>query len=453
MAQTQKSTLSAGIEAVLEEIRVGTTKSAAVKSANPISEPGEHSGQSSHPTAKAEDGLQDAKEGFRSSENSADEKKRPQGSMSPDSVPEVGDRQDEVQPNKGTSQSSTGEDPSVEDDYKGDKDDPGTSHPAKTDDGEKYGSWTLTKLASAFKEVANDVLADVANGRLNKQAASTAPTSTGAAAPGKSPPASTKSAAEAGYEAAAMLGQNDLSEDDLAQAFVAQTIKEAHLAADLTANYLAEFAKAKQAADDGASEGEDHDKPGDEDSGASEAGSSDKGSSGGTGAPAEGGASSGAPPAATGAPAGDPLAAMAGGGAPAMDPMAAGGGGDPLAAGGGAPMGGAPMGGGMGGGPMGGAPDTMGGLADMAPAGPGAGQQELLMQLIAALLENGQGADQLGAMGQKAAGTKYASIDFRTLADQVNAFRKAGKFEFRAPANNKQAQMRADCRRMLAELS
>jgi hypothetical protein len=48
--------------------------------------------------------------------------------------------------------SATGEDPSVEDDYKGDKDDPGTEHPADAESvGEKYSSMQPKEATQACR--------------------------------------------------------------------------------------------------------------------------------------------------------------------------------------------------------------------------------------------------------------------------------------------------------------
>ena len=85
--------------------------------------------------------MQPAHEGARASEYEADVKKQ-QGATAVDNTPEMSQegRQDEVQLNLNTNAKATGEDPAAEKDYKGDKDDPGTAHPAKTTDGEKYSS-------------------------------------------------------------------------------------------------------------------------------------------------------------------------------------------------------------------------------------------------------------------------------------------------------------------------
>lgn len=140
-------------------------KLASHKSAEANTEPGSIGGPTAHPVKNVEDRTQDATEGERSSENSADVKKD-QGSPGVDSTPEAkaasfaaktaklakrsGDgpaavsgsaADDQIQ--IGTNKQPTGDDPSVEtSSAKGGKTDPGSDHPARTDndqlDGGKY---------------------------------------------------------------------------------------------------------------------------------------------------------------------------------------------------------------------------------------------------------------------------------------------------------------------------
>jgi hypothetical protein len=72
-------------------------------------------------------------------------------------------RQDQVQLNIGTNAAATGEDAAAEKDYKGTKDDPGTSHPAKANDGEKYSSVTFKQAHSQCSTLGNEILADLIN--------------------------------------------------------------------------------------------------------------------------------------------------------------------------------------------------------------------------------------------------------------------------------------------------
>ena len=144
-------------------------------------DPGGYSGSSSHPTAHVDNHGQNVQEGARSAENERDVKEdqgAPSVNNASDMKPGI---QDDVQLNIGTKQTATGEDPAVEDDYKGGKDDPGSTHPARTDnnalDGEKYASATISQCRDFHGELANSILADLAMGRgsqLGKQAAAQA---------------------------------------------------------------------------------------------------------------------------------------------------------------------------------------------------------------------------------------------------------------------------------------
>lgn len=165
MPRMQRS-LFAELNALAEEISAGaSTKSAADKSAAPVpADPGGYKGHSSHPSASADNGCQAASEGERSRENEADVKKQ-QRAVSVDNTPEMSQegRQDDVQLNIGVNVAATGEDPAAEKDYKGDKDDPGTAHPAKTNDGEKYSSVTFKEARDICGNLGNKVLAHYIN--------------------------------------------------------------------------------------------------------------------------------------------------------------------------------------------------------------------------------------------------------------------------------------------------
>jgi len=173
MARTQRS-LFAQLNALAEEISQGAVKAAAEKSAEPTpADPGTYVGASSHPTAHADNNSQTASTGARASEYEADVKKQ-QGVVGVDSTPEMSQegRQDSAQLNIGLNAKATGEDPAAEKDYKGDKDDPGTAHPAKTNDGEKYGSYSFKEARDLASKLGNDILADLINfgtDKLTKQ--------------------------------------------------------------------------------------------------------------------------------------------------------------------------------------------------------------------------------------------------------------------------------------------
>ncbi len=402
---TQKGRLFSALSALADEIQEEKTAAAAghEKTGAPTPpDPGGYQGASTHPTADVDNSAQTATEGERSSENTADVKadqKAPAVDSTSEATPNQ-DEQDSVQLNIGTQQSATGEDPSVEDDYKGDKDDPGTSHPAKTEDGEKYGALSFKEAHTKFTAVANEVLADLANGfgtqlAPEKKAESSDPKSKpGTSAPmtpaggsaegehvqpsgggaGKSKEKEKEKAAaetlktplseslqkaadavngesaveepsgnpmQAGYELAAALGLSKEAAASGVKETIAQTIRDAETDAELFGSFYTTFLARQQktavvAPDE--EDGEVHAGPNDASSGANEAG---------------GDVGGGAPPAAAG---GEP----AGGAPPDL----------------GALLGGGEMGGGMGGG--------MGGLE-----GGGPSEEEALAELAAALEELG----------------------------------------------------------------
>lgn len=164
MARMQRS-LFAQLNALAEEISQGAVKAAAEKSAEPTpADPGTYVGSSSHPTAHADNHSQPAATGARASEYESDVKKQ-QGTIGVDSTPEMSQegRQDDAQLNIGMDAKATGEDPANEKDYKGDKDDPGTAHPAKTNDGEKYSAYNFKEARDLASQLGNDILANLIN--------------------------------------------------------------------------------------------------------------------------------------------------------------------------------------------------------------------------------------------------------------------------------------------------
>ena len=149
-------------------------------------DPGGYAGASTHASTSVDNRGQAATEGARSAENVSDVNED-QGALgvnqAKDAVPGC---QDEAQLNIGTQSSATGEDPSVEDDYKGGKDDPGSTHPARTDndslDGHKYANASLAELKTATDALSNGILADMINGQtLQKTAEEDGVCDTGAA--------------------------------------------------------------------------------------------------------------------------------------------------------------------------------------------------------------------------------------------------------------------------------
>ena len=144
MARMQRS-LFAQLNALAEEISQTAEKVAAVKEAAPVpADPGGYQGASAHPSANVDNNAQKATTGARAAEYESDVKKQ-QGPVGVDSTPELSQegRQDEVQLNINTNASAVGEDPSVEDNYKGDKDDAPTTLPSAPQDSEKYSAVTF----------------------------------------------------------------------------------------------------------------------------------------------------------------------------------------------------------------------------------------------------------------------------------------------------------------------
>jgi hypothetical protein len=161
------------------------------KRAEAHTEPGSIGGATTHPVKNVDDSTEEATEGSRSAENTADVK-ADQGKPSVDSTAEgVADKkavdgksedgsinppgtasQDQLQ--IGTKKEPTGEDPSVEtSSAKAEKEDAAggrlgdTDHPARTNnselDGYKYAEMPLEQLAKVAADMGNNLLAALAN--------------------------------------------------------------------------------------------------------------------------------------------------------------------------------------------------------------------------------------------------------------------------------------------------
>ena len=311
MARMQRS-LFAQLNALADEISKSPVKTAAEKAAGPTpSDPGGYAGASSHPSASVDNDGQAATEGARSSEYAADIKQQ-QGALAVDNTPELPQegRQDDVQLNIGTNTAATGEDPAAEKDYKGTKDDPGTSHPAKTNDGEKYSSVTFKEARTRAGALGNDILANIINfGTSNLTKQSEMPAFLKEKMEGKKEEAAESPETEkaehsglkgdqhkldvdndgkiegsdlgalragksasfaAGYELAAALGLSKEAAEASVREVCANTIREADEMADLFIGFVTSKMAAADPTDD-AAEGEDHSAPADAGSGASDA--------------------------------------------------------------------------------------------------------------------------------------------------------------------------------------
>ena len=238
--------------------------------------------ESSHPSAKGDNNTMPAVEGARSAENVSDikEQEGPAGvdSTSP-AVP--GTQQDKVMPNIGMSQSATGEAPEIEDKYKGEKADPGTSHPATAEMGEKYAKLTFQQKVAQFNRLANEALAEVAIGMTQKRAEEDEEEDDEHEGKNKgglkgdqykldvnnngkiegSDLAALRNDKEAaylaGYEAAAYAGLTQKQASAHVQNVLHDTMADAMRTADLVGNYLYAFSKqAAYEAESGGAEGE-----------------------------------------------------------------------------------------------------------------------------------------------------------------------------------------------------
>jgi hypothetical protein len=149
------------LRSFLAEVETQQVKAASSKKrAEAHTEAGSYEGGTSHPVKSVDDSTSDAHEGARSAENTSDVKKQvPAGGV--DSAPNKTPKQQKQQFDVGITSAATGEDPSHEDDYKGTKDDPGTSHPAKTEDGEKYSSMSFERLKELTEKKANALIAGI----------------------------------------------------------------------------------------------------------------------------------------------------------------------------------------------------------------------------------------------------------------------------------------------------
>jgi hypothetical protein len=370
-------------------------------------DPGGYKGKSSHPSAKVEDHNRPATEGSRSAENTKDVKEDHPGAGVDNVKPSSGGSEDDHMLHIGLTPSATGEDPSVEDNYKKDKEDPKSTHPSHNveDEGEKWSSMDFRSLAKTASALANKILADMGNGYFEPPTKTakdakpgTTPTSKVAQAPTR--PTKQELAGAAGNELAVALAQVKEAEDAYAKQLIAQTIKDAELGASLVGSFFQGYASEKQAL---AKKADDGDVP------PQAGGVTPPMAAGAPEPPMGGGGDAGAPPM-------DPasmMGAAGGGGAPPMDPaamMGAGGGGAP-------PMGGPPMGG---------------------PGGDAGGQvseEEAIKALLDAMNDLHLSPEQLQQGGGEE-GAKVASVAMN--------YKKAGKYTYTPAKTAKEEKLRRD---------
>lgn len=375
------------------------TGKAAVKKAAPSG-----MGDTSHPSEDVDDGTCDEQTGARYEENATDVKRDVPGTSVDETDIGSGGTQDDKQFNIGTNQSATGEDSSVEDDYKPGKDDPGTSHPANADDvGEKYSSMKLDKLLKIAEHKANELLADLAND-VDAPAAKPAIKAAQPKSTPKPTVATKPTNVDAGYKAASQLDM-----DKFASEMLAQTIKDADLDADLVGSYLHAYYSTKQA------EGEDGPPP-------EEAPPAEEAPPGPAAEESGGGG-------------GDVLAALgAGGGAPPMDPSA----------GGAPPM--DPAAGGM-------PPGAEGAAGGPPGAGGGVGEEQALQELVMALQELGISPDELAQMAQGAGAAPGAAPEGAKLASAAKRYKLSGRAKFEEAKTAAQREVRNQIKDYLREIT
>jgi hypothetical protein len=494
--ETYKNRLHGSLRSFFEELDGEAIKSAsaAVKVAagrpDGIADPGGYQGKSTHPSAKREvaDHLHTEQTGSRFTEHTSDVKEDI-GAGSVEHLPEEASspskgsgNQDKRQLNIGARHAATGEDTSVERDFKGDKDDPGTTSVMKADDGEKYGSWTMQKFARYIGREAEEILADMANGALNKAAGigdkvpngtQRVPHSQSVPAgkekekdkDGKEDEAAVKAAAARGYQLAATLGLQDMSPEERAAGMIETIIKEAAYQGDLVGEYFSNYRQALQKSaggehpDGGA--GEDHSGPGDSTTGAN-AGGGASGMGGGMGGGGMGGGDGG------GGGAEDLLSQLSpqqmqelvqlvqsgalggGGGGGTGGGMGGGMGGD--AQGAAAAMG--ADGGGGGGQPGGGGMDPSGAAGPMGgdPAADQLGPEQTDDQLAGAMQDMQLSPEQLEGMSGKAASAEQRTFLLK-LAGRVRKHVRSGKYDSTKRASSPaERQLRDHVKGFLAEV-
>jgi len=238
------------LRSFLAEVETQQVKAASSKKrAASNTEAGSYSGGTSHPVKSVDDQTEDANEGERSTENSADVREQvPGGGV--DAAPENAPDQEGQQFDVGITSHETGEDPAHEGDYKDTKEDPGTSHPAKTEDGEKYSSMSFAKLKTLTEKKANALIAGIAvtikeaEHRGKPQA--------------YSPSHSAKVAAAVGYDQAVSAGSSNVEYAAFFKEASENMLRDALSAATATGQYLSAFNKQlaiKLAAEEAAEEG------------------------------------------------------------------------------------------------------------------------------------------------------------------------------------------------------
>lgn len=259
--RTKQANVALTIDDLLRSLDAGS-----IKAAETLSEPGSIGGSTTHPVKDVDDRLQKATEGSRSSENSEDVKEDHTTAAVDNTLAGTPGGQDSVQLDVGITSKATGEDPAAETDkVKGGKEDPGSSHPARTDndelDGSKYSSDyayfdALCKKASAD---GNDLLATLVVTADEHKKTASAPKPAAARAPAA--PAKVATAVEQPVEDNVPM-QDKQAVDALVVSSLADTVLAAEERAVKTAEYLGSyFAARRKQAEEGAPDEEGGEAP------------------------------------------------------------------------------------------------------------------------------------------------------------------------------------------------
>lgn len=234
------------------------------KNAAANTEAGSIGGETTHPVKDVDDSTEDASEGSRSAENTADvkadqgpasvenakkaaaKKRASANKLAAEKDPTGSASDDQMQ--IGTNKQPTGEDPSVEtSSVKAEKDDVDTAHPASTDnselDGNKYASMSTAALHKLSNDLGNRVLVSLtknAEFHDDDEAERKSESDSSSDSEMMEEKGAVDLAGQAGWELAGLLsGQFDKrAADSLVYSTLSEIIKTANDDADKTAAYL-----------------------------------------------------------------------------------------------------------------------------------------------------------------------------------------------------------------------
>lgn len=200
-------------------------------------------GATSHPSKSVDDGTHDVSLGAHGNDDNATLKEQEALGVAK-ATPNTAGQQTDAQTNMGIQAKPTGEDPSVEDDYKDTKDDPGSTMPARTDNSSLNGS-KYAGVRDSFTKAAADLTALLVQELNGSQGNAAAPVKEAAAAA----PATTETKeAAAGRTLAEVVIGGELSEQEkqAADAIAMQEITLVVKQASQMANDLADYYRGHQ---------------------------------------------------------------------------------------------------------------------------------------------------------------------------------------------------------------